>query len=92
MPRIPAEFFGHTLGWIILVLIVVIVLQRSRPQLLIAVTSHPFLGIGCGWAAGVTTIGVTWGFFDQAALDAEHPDLVAHDIPALEAMLLGAGE
>jgi len=56
MPRIPAEFFGHTLGWIILVLIGVIVLQRSRPQLLTAVTTHPFLGIGCGWAAGVTTM------------------------------------
>ena len=56
MPRIPAEFFAHTLGWIILVLIGVIVLQRSRPQLLSAVTTHPFLGFGCGWAAGVTTM------------------------------------
>ena len=56
MPKIPAEFFGHTLGWIILALIGVIVLQRSRPQLLTAVTSHPLLGIGCGWAAGITTM------------------------------------
>jgi pyrophosphatase PpaX len=48
--------------------------------------------IAAGNAAGVTTIGVTWGFFDQAALDVEHPDLVVHDIPALEAVLLGAAE
>jgi phosphoglycolate phosphatase-like HAD superfamily hydrolase len=48
--------------------------------------------IAAGNAARVTTIGVTWGFFDQAALDAEHPDLVVHDIPALEAVLLGAGK
>lgn len=56
MPLIPAEFFGHTLGWIILTLIGIILLQRLRPQLLTWVTSHPLLGLGCGWAAGITTM------------------------------------
>lgn len=56
MPRIPEEFFGHTLGWIILALVGTIILQRLRPQLLTFVTSHPLLGFGCGWAAGVTTM------------------------------------
>ena len=56
MPRIPAEFFGHTLGWIILVLIAVILVQRTRPELLTRITGHPWLGFGCGWAAGLTTM------------------------------------
>ncbi len=56
MPRIPTEFFGHTLGWIILGLIGVILIQRIRPQLLAWFTTHPLLGLGCGWAAGVTTM------------------------------------
>ena len=56
MPRIPTEFFGHTLGWIILALIGVILIQRIRPQLLAWFTEHPLLGLGCGWAAGVTTM------------------------------------
>jgi uncharacterized membrane protein YfcA len=45
MPHIPTEFFGHTLGWIILTLIGIIILQRSRPQLLTVITSHPLLGL-----------------------------------------------
>ncbi len=56
MPRIPADFFGHTLGWIILGLIGIILLQRIRPQLLAGITGHPGLGLTCGWAAGVTTM------------------------------------
>ena len=47
--------------------------------------------IAAGNAAGVATIGVTWGFFDRAVLDAEHPDFVVDDIPALNALLLGGG-
>lgn len=56
MPKIPDAFFGHTLGWIILALIGVIILQRVRPQLLTAVTDHPLLGFLCGWGAGTTTM------------------------------------
>ncbi|NDD57361.1 MAG: sulfite exporter TauE/SafE family protein, partial [Verrucomicrobia bacterium] len=56
MPRIPADFFAHTLGWIILGMIGLILLQRTRPHLLGWITGHPLLGLGCGWAAGVTTM------------------------------------
>jgi uncharacterized membrane protein YfcA len=31
-------------------------LQRLRPNLLAWITGHRFLGLGCGWAAGVTTM------------------------------------
>ena len=34
-----------------------------------------------GRAAGVATIGVTWGFFTREALEAEDPDLIV-DTPA----------
>ena len=56
MPRIPTEFFGHTLGWIIIVLIFIILIQRTRPQLLTFITHHPLLGFFCGWSAGITTM------------------------------------
>jgi len=56
MPRIPADFFAHTLGWIILGLIGILLLQRVRPSLLAGITGHPWLGLACGWSAGVTTM------------------------------------
>ena len=56
MPRIPTEFFGHTLGWIIIALIFIILIQRARPQLLTLITHHPLLGFFCGWSAGITTM------------------------------------
>ena len=56
MPRIPTEFFGHTLGWIIIALIFIILIQRTRPQLLTFITHHPLLGFFCGWSAGITTM------------------------------------
>lgn len=56
MPLIPKDSFGHMLGWIILILIGIIILQRLRPQLLTFFTTHPFLGLGCGWGAGFTTM------------------------------------
>jgi pyrophosphatase PpaX len=45
--------------------------------------------ISAGNAAGVTTIGVTWGFFARSVLEAENPDLMVDDLPSLEAALLG---
>lgn len=44
------------------------------------VGDSPF-DIESGRAAGVTTIGVTWGFFSRAALDAAGPDMIV-DTPA----------
>jgi pyrophosphatase PpaX len=40
-------------------------------------------------AAGVTAIGVTWGFFDRAALEAEEPDLIVDTPDELLAAVLG---
>jgi pyrophosphatase PpaX len=40
-------------------------------------------------AAGVTAIGVTWGFFDREALEAEEPDLVLDTPDELLAAVLG---
>jgi pyrophosphatase PpaX len=40
-------------------------------------------------AAGVTAIGVTWGFFSREALEAEEPDLVVDTPEELAAAVLG---
>lgn len=44
--------------------------------------------IAAGRAAGVTTVGVTWGFFPREAID--DADVVIDEVPALEAYLMGA--
>ena len=49
-------FRSHILGWIILGMIGLVLIQRIRPNLLSRITGHPLLGLGCGWAAGVTTM------------------------------------
>jgi len=38
-------------------------------------------------AAGVRAIGVTWGVFDSATLEAEKPDVLVHTIPELAEVL-----
>jgi pyrophosphatase PpaX len=43
--------------------------------------------VAAGNAAGVTTVGVTWGFFPREAID--DADVVVHDVAALEAYLMG---
>lgn len=46
--------------------------------------------IRAGHAAGVTTVAVTWGFFDRESLEAERPDAVADSVDALGELLLPA--
>lgn len=46
--------------------------------------------IQAGRAAGVTTIGVTWGFFRRDQLEPERPDHLVDTVPELEALVLGA--
>ena len=60
----------------------------GRPDDACYVGDAPF-DISAGNAAGVTTIGVTWGFFARSILEAENPDLMVDDLPSLEAALLG---
>ena len=43
--------------------------------------------IAAGRAAGVTTVGVTWGFFPREAIS--DADVVIDQVPALEAYLMG---
>lgn len=43
--------------------------------------------IAAGRAAGVTTVGVTWGFFPREAID--DADVVIDEVPALGAYLMG---
>lgn len=56
MPRIPDGIFGAFLGWLILALMGITVLQRSFPGLLRGAENHPTLGVLAGWATGVTTM------------------------------------
>ena len=56
MPRIPDGTFTVLLGWVILALMILTILQRLRPQIMAAVARHPLLGLAAGWATGVTTM------------------------------------
>jgi hypothetical protein len=53
--RLP-EHSPALLGWVILGLMALTILQRLRPRAMAAVASHPLLGLAAGWATGVTTM------------------------------------
>jgi uncharacterized membrane protein YfcA len=56
MPHIPDRTFTVMLGWVVLGLMLLTVVQRLRPQAMAAMAGHPLLGLAAGWAAGVTTM------------------------------------
>lgn len=56
MPRIPDRSFTVLLGWVILGLMVLTAAQRLRPAMMGRMGDHPWLGLGAGWASGVTTM------------------------------------
>lgn len=56
MPKIPDHEFTYFLGWLILALMALTVVQRRFPRLLLAAVHHPLLGLAAGWGAGVTTM------------------------------------
>jgi uncharacterized membrane protein YfcA len=56
MPRIPDGSFTQVLGWLILGLMILTIVQRLRPQAMAAIAGHPLLGLAAGWATGVTTM------------------------------------
>jgi uncharacterized membrane protein YfcA len=56
MPLIPDDTFAVLLGWVILALMLLTILQRHRPSIVAAITGHPLLGLSAGWAMGVTTM------------------------------------
>ncbi len=47
--------------------------------------------VAAGNAAGVATVGVTWGFFPRAALEAEGAGVIVDDVPALSSLLMDGG-
>jgi len=56
MSRIPDRIFGHFLGWIILMMMLLVVWQRFDRRLLSGMMHHPVLATGSGFFAGVTTM------------------------------------
>ena len=56
MPRIPDGTFTVLLGWVILALMALTVLQRLQPSMMARMGEHPWLGLAAGWATGVTTM------------------------------------
>lgn len=60
----------------------------ARPKETAFVGDAPF-DIRAGRAAGVTTIGVTWGFFRRDQLEPERPDHLVDTVPELEDLVLG---
>lgn len=56
MPMIPDSAFGAFLGWLILGLMAVTILQRIYPGLLQGAEKHRALGIFAGWSTGVATM------------------------------------
>jgi uncharacterized membrane protein YfcA len=56
IPRIPDGAFTGLLGWVILGLMMLTILQRLRPHAMAIVAGHPLLGLAAGWATGVTTM------------------------------------
>ena len=56
MPRIPDGTFAHLLGWIILSLMALTVLQRRYPGFMRNAADHPLLGLCAGVATGLATM------------------------------------
>jgi hypothetical protein len=56
MPRIPDHDFIVFLGWLILGLMALTVVQRRFPRMLLSAVNHPLLGLVAGWAAGLATM------------------------------------
>ena len=56
MPHIPDRQFALLLGWLILALMALTVLQRWYPGMLRRAAEHPLLGVSAGVASGLATM------------------------------------
>jgi len=56
MPLIPDRQFALLLGWLILALMALTVLQRKCPDILRHAVEHPLLGLSAGVATGLATM------------------------------------
>jgi len=56
MPHIPAEGFGHVIGWVTLALIGLVLLQKLAPHVVRLAGESRGVAWPFGWLAGVTTM------------------------------------
>ena len=56
MPRISDRVFGPLIGWVVLALIVLTVIQKLSGRLSASAAEHPSIVWPLGWIAGVTTM------------------------------------
>jgi len=56
MRSIPDHAYGRTLGWMILLMMLVVLWQRFDKKILSKIEQHPVLAAGCGFLAGVSTM------------------------------------
>ena len=56
MDRIPGAIFGHFLGWMVLIMMMLVIWQRFDTRVLSTITHHPLLTICSGFLAGITTM------------------------------------
>lgn len=56
MPHVPAKLFGPLIGWMVIGLLILTVLQKLSGRLSAAAAGHPAIAWPVGWTAGVTTM------------------------------------
>lgn len=56
MPRVEDKYFGPLIGWITLVLLALMVVQKLSNRLTEGAVEHPGIAWPLGWLAGVTTM------------------------------------
>jgi len=56
MPHLSAQVFGPLIGWMVIVLVVLTVVQKVSGRLSAAAAEHPSIAWPLGWTAGVTTM------------------------------------
>ena len=56
MPRIPDGVFGPVIGWMVLALLALTVVQKLFWRVSASAAEHPAIAWPAGWAAGVTTM------------------------------------
>lgn len=56
MPHIPDSSFGRVIGWITMVLLILMVIQRMTNRITMTALEHPAIAWCTGWVAGVTTM------------------------------------
>lgn len=56
IPHIPAASFGAFLGWLTVALIILVIIQKVRPEFISLAAERPQIAWPLGWLAGITTM------------------------------------